>query len=156
MLPFGFSIFCDDIRYELQNKLSLIGCYGVELIVHDTPPVMLPKLCVLVQARLPLEKMPPIKLNVYAFDEEVPLHTVELSAGEEAFDAEAALKNLATTSDSIPHRYLAYPLVLSPFVVPKPGYVKVRIQYGKQTVRAGSLKISHVPASDNTKSASPT
>ncbi len=156
MFPFGFTIFCDDIRYELQNKLSLVGCYGVEMLVHDNAPVMLPKLGMLVQARLPFEKMPPVKLNIYAFDEETPIHTADLSTGEEAFDAEAVLKNMTKTSDSMPHRVLAYPFILAPFVIPKSGFVKARIQYGEQTVRAGSLKITLVPTPDAPKTSSPT
>lgn len=36
--------FCDDIRYEVGNKFSLIGCYSGELI-SETMPIVLPKFC---------------------------------------------------------------------------------------------------------------
>jgi hypothetical protein len=36
--------YCDDIRQEVGNKFSLIGCYAADLIVPSFPAV-LPKLC---------------------------------------------------------------------------------------------------------------
>ena len=41
--------FCDDVRYEVGNKFSLIGCYSDELIAEKLP-VALPKLCVQIRA----------------------------------------------------------------------------------------------------------
>ena len=40
--------YCDDIRMEIGNKLSLIGVYSGDLIVPEIP-TMLPKLCVYIQ-----------------------------------------------------------------------------------------------------------
>lgn len=47
--------FCDDIRHELGNKISLIGCYGAELIVPNLPAV-LPKLCAQVKVFVPADQ----------------------------------------------------------------------------------------------------
>jgi len=47
--------YCDDIRQELGNKLSLMGCYQGELIVSRVP-VALPKLCVYVSVWTPKEQ----------------------------------------------------------------------------------------------------
>lgn len=44
-----FVLFSDDVRQEVGNKLSLIGCYSDELVVERMPTV-LPKLCVFVKA----------------------------------------------------------------------------------------------------------
>lgn len=49
------SQFCDDIRQELGNKYSLMGCYGDEIII-DKLPIALPKLCVQLRAVTPLER----------------------------------------------------------------------------------------------------
>jgi len=38
-------IFCDDIRQEIGNKVTLVGCYGDELYVPDFP-AHIHKLCV--------------------------------------------------------------------------------------------------------------
>lgn len=47
--------YCDDIRQELGNKLSLMGCYQGELIVSRVP-VALPKLCVYASVWTPKEQ----------------------------------------------------------------------------------------------------
>jgi hypothetical protein len=47
--------FCDDIRQEVGNKLSLIGCYPGTIQVERLP-AMLPKLCAMVKVYTPLER----------------------------------------------------------------------------------------------------
>ena len=44
--------FCDDIRHELFNKISLIGCY-IASIQIDPLPAVLPKLCALIKVYTP-------------------------------------------------------------------------------------------------------
>jgi hypothetical protein len=46
--------FCDDVRQEIGNKFSLMGCYGADLYVPAFP-ITLPKLCVFVHVRTPRE-----------------------------------------------------------------------------------------------------
>jgi hypothetical protein len=46
--------FCDDVRQEIGNKFSLMGCYGSDLFVPAFP-ITLPKLCVFVHVRTPRE-----------------------------------------------------------------------------------------------------
>ena len=46
--------FCDDVRHEMGNKYSLMGCYADELIV-DKLPVVLPKLCAQIRAITPID-----------------------------------------------------------------------------------------------------
>jgi hypothetical protein len=46
--------FCDDVRQEIGNKFSLMGCYGTDLYVPAFP-ITLPKLCAFVYARTPRE-----------------------------------------------------------------------------------------------------
>ncbi len=47
--------FCDDVRQEIGNKFSLMGCYGTDLYVPSFP-ITLPKLCVFVHVRTPREQ----------------------------------------------------------------------------------------------------
>jgi hypothetical protein len=51
----AYSIFCDDIRQEINQKYSLIGCYGGEMI-FDALPAILPKLAVNVIVTSPLDR----------------------------------------------------------------------------------------------------
>ncbi len=52
---FVHAIFCDDIRQELGNKVSFMGCYQSELFVPFAP-LALPKLCVYVTISTPAER----------------------------------------------------------------------------------------------------
>lgn len=47
--------FCDDVRQEIGNKFSLMGCYGTDLYVPSFP-ITLPKLCAFVHVRTPREQ----------------------------------------------------------------------------------------------------
>ena len=47
--------FCDDVRQEIGNKFSLMGCYGADLYVPAFP-ITLPKLCVFVHVRTARER----------------------------------------------------------------------------------------------------
>lgn len=41
-------IFCDDIRAEVGNKLSLMGIYGTDILFPMAPPIMFPKFGIVV------------------------------------------------------------------------------------------------------------
>ncbi|MGB5103262.1 MAG: hypothetical protein WBO04_08075 [Steroidobacteraceae bacterium] len=48
-------IYCDDIRNEVGNKLTLVGCYGADLVI-ERAPATLPKLCVLAKMFTPVDQ----------------------------------------------------------------------------------------------------
>ncbi|MDV5822921.1 hypothetical protein [Sphingobium naphthae] len=41
----GYSIFCDDIREEINAKTTLVGMYSGEMLVAAAGPVLVPQLC---------------------------------------------------------------------------------------------------------------
>lgn len=50
-------VFCDDVRHEIGNKVSLIGIYGGEMLIQTSAlPVLLPKLGVHVFINTPIKK----------------------------------------------------------------------------------------------------
>ncbi|MBN1379926.1 MAG: hypothetical protein JXA04_11910 [Gammaproteobacteria bacterium] len=49
------AIYCDDIRQEAGNKISLMGCYGPVLCVPEIPAT-LPKLCVFATLLIPINE----------------------------------------------------------------------------------------------------
>lgn len=77
--------FCDDVRYEVGNKFSLIGCYSDELIV-DKLPVALPKLCVQIRSLTSIDK-PFSKLVLRAMLGEDTIAEVDLKADEKTIQA---------------------------------------------------------------------
>jgi hypothetical protein len=52
-----WSIFCDDVRQEIGNKLSYLGIYGPVLIVESIPTNLV-KLCCVMSVRVPAESPP--------------------------------------------------------------------------------------------------
>ena len=53
---FTTTLFCDDVRQEVGNKLSFIGVYnGGQLLIEGIPGI-LPKLCAHTVAQTPIDK----------------------------------------------------------------------------------------------------
>ncbi|MFT3905777.1 MAG: hypothetical protein QM718_05685 [Steroidobacteraceae bacterium] len=46
--------YCDDVRQEIGNKFSLMGCYAENMII-DRVPAFLPKLCVVAKLLTPAD-----------------------------------------------------------------------------------------------------
>lgn len=43
--PFGFSVFCDDVREEASGKVTLVGTYSGAMMVNGQTPLTIPMLC---------------------------------------------------------------------------------------------------------------
>lgn len=142
--PFAVTTFCDDIRYELQNKISLSGVYGGDLISAVPPPFILPRFGVFLQVRLPLKKTPAIDLSMYMPEAAEPFYTRRLYEAEEAFEIDKEFEEeLKKIPDSIPARLFNVPLLFTSLTVPATGTLRVRIMCGSERVRADSLRISY-------------
>ena len=103
--------YCDDIRQESGNKLSLMGCYQGELIVAMAP-VALPKLCVYASAWTPKEH--PFKsLTIRVVqDDDVELARIDLP--------EAGLAESAQIRDETATRKaVSTAIAFAPFVIEK-------------------------------------
>jgi len=105
------AIFCDDIRPEVGNKLSFMGCYQSELVVQMAP-VALPKLCVFASILTPIER--PFKSLMFRVvqDDDVELARIDmpedgLAGSSQIFDETATRKIISTA------------IVFSPFAIEK-------------------------------------
>ena len=145
MFPYGITTFCDDIRHEVQNKLTLVGCYGPELLVGANPPVAIPKLGVFVQARFPPEKISTIKLMVYVPKHDDPFFVHEQPEESNDFTPhppDPSVPPLIEDGVEVAKlRAFVLPILLGPLVLEGPGYIKVRMVYRTETIRLGSLRI---------------
>lgn len=107
--------YCDDVRQEMGNKFSLMGCYGSELVVSSFP-IVLPKFGALARAVTPID-LPFKKLTFRLFFES------NLIA-----ELDTPIEELAVP-DSLPTwaRWLwrAGILVVSPLVLEGPGVLRV-------------------------------
>lgn len=111
------AIFCDDIRQEVGNKFSYIGCYQGELIVQMTPAV-LPKLCVFASISTPKERpFKSLMLRVVQDDKvefaRVEIPEEDLAKTNQIFDGTSTRKNINTA------------IVFSPFAIEKPTMLRL-------------------------------
>jgi hypothetical protein len=64
--PYGYTIFCDDIRQEANGKLIYIGVYSAEMIIFGTPPMLLPTFVAATTYReRPGESDAPVKIKMF-------------------------------------------------------------------------------------------
>lgn len=119
------TIVCDDIREEKNNKFSLMGIYGKEIIFNKLP-ALLPKLCIIIMIEEVREKFAKIEITMklpktkpQVFNRQVP-------------------PNIALKSD------FNFIFCLSPFKVEETGEAifEVRIGESKRTNHVYRLKIN--------------
>ena len=124
--------YCDDIRREVGNKYSLMGCYGNELIAEKLPAV-LQKLCVQVRVITPIDE-PFSKLVIHAFLNgdsiaDIEVDTAKMSEMEKEASPDA---NWITVTAM---------LVLSPLAIEEPCTLKIEAETEGETLIGGSLRI---------------
>ena len=68
----GYSIFCDDIREEVNSKSTLVGIYGGEMLVAAQGPVIIPQLCFVGKLLFNPSKLPnSVSIILQRYDEVV-------------------------------------------------------------------------------------
>lgn len=124
--------YCDDIRREVGNKYSLMGCYGSELITEKLPAV-LQKLCVQVRVITPIEQ-PFSKVVIHAFlnGDNIADFDIDISKMPEAEKEAFPDANWMTITAM---------LVLSPLAIEEPCMLKIEAETEDETLRGGSLRI---------------
>ena len=133
--------FCDDIRHEVGNKYSLMGCYGGEMII-DKLPALLPKLCIQVRVLTPVNR-PFTKLLIRAVLNGESIAEVDVPAQEmtQSYQDRAAL------SDAQRHVVVAI-IAISPLPVSEPCQLKIEADTEDGMLRGSSLSIRERTADD--------
>jgi hypothetical protein len=123
--------FCDDIRQEVGNKFSLIGCYGPSMLVNVFP-VIFPKLCMQVRACTPATR-PFQQLVIRVFKDDQVILEVPTSP-ESLFD-----------SGELPEwaRFQAINalFVMSPFQTETPCLLRVEAETEEGLLQGGTFKV---------------
>ncbi len=111
------AIFCDDIRHEVGNKMSFMGCYQNELFV-PTAPIALAKLCVYVTLLTPIARpVRSLRFRVL-MDDDKELARVEIP--DEAFANRTVDSKGAATRTSV-----SAAMMFSPFTIEKGSVLRV-------------------------------
>ncbi len=143
---YGTTVFCDDIRYETNGKLTLIGCYTGEMNFSGPAPGLLPNFGALVNLRVPINvEINTIKLCVYL---ELASSRDEIFSTEIEITDEQRKSAFAGTENERPEDKvlsMTFPLHWSPLPVNEKGRIKVRAYLDNDIeVRLGTLKMNFV------------
>jgi hypothetical protein len=132
--------FCDDLRQEIGNKISLMGCYDYSMLLESIPAT-LPKLCAQIKIYTPINR-PFTRLSVRLMRDEDLLGEVEIPR-EELSTEHPNPDHLAQSK----WRMITAMLVMSPFPVEKPSHLTVEADTEDGVLRGGSFWIDRAPPS---------
>lgn len=135
------AIFCDDVRLEVGNKQSLMGIYSSDLLIHELP-VVLPKLCIVVNLVTPLRN-PFKKLTVKVFRDDEILIEAPVT-GEQLNEPQSSI--IENGDKENPNRRIGinFNFVLSPFVIEKECTLRVRADTESGELKGSGLKVKVV------------
>lgn len=140
---YGITVFCDDIRHEINGKMTLVGCYASELNFSGPPPGVLPTFAALVHLRF--------SRNITFEALQITVIKVEGGESSEIFSANSKVAPDAFTDKSDTGEEntgekvlsVVVPIQWTPLAFSGPALLRVRakLDSGKE-VRAGSLVIN--------------
>lgn len=143
--PFGYTVFCDDLRQEVLGKITLVGVYGAELIVYAFMPATLSKLAMSINYYERLgESDSPLELRIYLPGEDEQPAFSQLIAGEPL----EKFRNHEVSADfplEIPWVGMTVNIGFSPLELKEEGYIRVRMIRGDDEIKIGSLRIKAKP-----------
>jgi hypothetical protein len=143
--PYGWTIFCDDIRAEIGGKFSYMGVYGGTMNIHaKTFPATLPRLALSIRYRIALDDLRLENVNIKVLlpgDEE----------GKPTVDAEIPITEVIANMDppTLPgdaFREFVTNIILAPVTIKEKGRLRVRATGGAGTINLGTLHIDLQPA----------
>ena len=130
--------YCDDIRQEINGKLSLIGCYGPDLVVNQRLPVVLPKLCAMVFVVTPISTpFRALKVRILRDQELI----TEIEVPDENFAAMAA-----DVAEGMRLFQLSFQFAFAPFAIPEEGVLSVEAQTETELLVGNRLRLRVEPA----------
>lgn len=151
--PYGLSIYCDDVRHEVDGKTSFIGTYGNELNIKADGPVFLPTLHVVTLLIIPAGILPNqirFVINLYKDGENAVISEIVAEPDNNTKgEIDAELKELAKDTDptEIFHQHRAIHK-FSPFKIDESLRLQSRVFIDNQpAVKCGTLKINFIQES---------
>lgn len=143
--PYGYTLFCDDLRTEVGNKYSLMGMYTGALHIQGQLPALLPKFVMIISYfERPNESTEPVEIRVFlpGDDESTPSFKTEIPRESLKSDNSQIELEEPTPDRLISTRIFA---PISPLHIKKEGRIKVRAYRGDLEVRLGTLLIKALP-----------
>ena len=154
-LRFATAIFCDDIRFELGNKVSLIGVYGTDLYTNELP-CFIPRIGVFFRVTCPnddpvqKQRFQVLKGSEVLLDLEIPSEQI---ASETNMSVVPASRRPAG-HDAPTRRQTQFNAVLPPLTVLEACTLKAYVYVGDVEFLAAKLRIGPMPEASPTSSLS--
>ncbi len=144
--PYGWTIFCDDIRQEVGGKASLMGVYRGILFVHSAFPVTMPKFGLAVSYRIHFDdtRLEDVRLDILLPGDDEIMPTAKAVIPVSQMIAE----DDPPTSPGDTFREFHANIILSPLILKEKGKISVRAIGGAGLIKLGTLKVDEKPASD--------
>ena len=137
---FGHTVFCDDLRFELDGKITLVGSYNGTMLIRGEFPITLPKFAVSVfflQSKAVYE--PKLTLKVFLPGDSADAASVEV-------EVEPPPETPLFSNEEKANVGVRANIIMSPLVINSPGAIKVRMQRQGQLHPIGSLAVVAVDA----------
>jgi hypothetical protein len=125
-------VFCDDIRQEIGNKISLMGIYSGEMIFPVKPPVVLPKFGIVAWVIADIDD--PIQTISVSLN--VPPNLTEILRTESG-----PIVMVPSTVDGAKKMITQQMLPISQLVISEAGMIEVMIHTERETLRGGRIMI---------------
>ena len=147
----GYTIFCDDIRVEIGNKLTYVGTYGGRMVVPGTFPATISKFCLGVVYYQRMSKgVLPVRINVFlpGDPDEKPSVQAEMppEASQQAVESAKELASRVETEEAAAFVTAYMQFALTPATIAQPGLIKVRAIRGDEMIRLGTMEIRSATA----------
>jgi len=133
-LPGGHVIFCDDIRHEINGKITFVGTYTNIMFVNGTFPVTLPKICLGIVYREEPDSLEPVTIKAFMPSGEGEALLVELN-----YEPQAEM--IPPPTEEFTFREARFTLEVPNFVIPEESKILVRAYRGNDEIRLGRLGI---------------
>lgn len=136
------SLYCDDVRMEVGGKMSFVGVYQGQLIIHHNGPVTLPKLCIVATAQTPKEQ-PFERLLIKLLQDDVVVQELETPLDV----LSASIKMSDSDDKSVFHNY-GLIITLQPFNIMKNCVLRIRAETESEELMASGLQVILAPEED--------
>lgn len=151
----GHTLFCDDIRHEVGNKISYIGCYTGDIIFRQELPATFSKIGFSITLETPADypfQQITVKILLPGDDYENPSLTGNLSISQtDKIDRQ----NDEIEGEEKIHK-LVNNVVVESLEVKREGYIRVRADCDGEIIKCGSIRVRHqnIYETDRSKSTS--
>jgi hypothetical protein len=139
---FGFTIFCDDVRFENTNKVIAVGIYFGGMNVNVDFPAQIKSFAMIVSysERVGVRSAP-LEIEVLFPGEEQPVLKMPISQEQLRPPIPRQVDPNDPLSPKANFHSLVIPIVMGPVTFKAPGLIRVLARLGEETIRLGALNI---------------